>query len=75
MTEGTTAEAGMSGGRRVVVCELVTLDGYIVGPDEDMSWAAEGFDRQMQDDVAEDLSRTFDLFVFGHECPTRSRVP
>ena len=52
-------------GRRVVVTEFVTLDGFMVGPDEDMSWVAVGFDPQMQDDIAEDISGAFDLFVFG----------
>ena len=46
-----------TGGRRVVVTEFVTLDGYMVGPDEDISWVAVGFDPQMQDDVAVDMSR------------------
>jgi dihydrofolate reductase len=54
-----------TGGRRVVVSEFVTLDGYMVGPHEDMSWVAVGFDPQMQDDLAEDFSGAFDLFVFG----------
>jgi dihydrofolate reductase len=54
-----------TGGRRLVVTELVTLDGYMVGPDEDMSWVAVGFDPQMQDDVAVDMSSSYDLFVFG----------
>jgi dihydrofolate reductase len=53
------------GARRVVASTFVTLDGYMVGPDEDISWVAEGFDREMQDDIAEDMSRRFDLFVFG----------
>jgi dihydrofolate reductase len=52
-------------GRRVVVTEFVTLDGYMVGADEDMSWVTGGFDPKMQDDLAEDIGRTFDLFVFG----------
>jgi len=54
-----------TGARRVVVSAFVTLDGYMVGPDEDMSWVAVGFDPQMQDDLAEDFSGAFDLFVFG----------
>ena len=37
----------------------------MVGPDEDMSWVAVGFDLQMQDYLAEDISGAFDLFVFG----------
>jgi dihydrofolate reductase len=54
-----------SGRRRVVVSEFVTLDGYMVGPDEDISWVAEGFDPQMQDDIADETDRLYDLFVFG----------
>jgi dihydrofolate reductase len=53
------------GDRRVVVSTFVTLDGYMVGPDEDISWVAEGFDREMQNDIADDMGRQFDLFVFG----------
>jgi dihydrofolate reductase len=37
----------------------------MVGPDEDMSWVIEGFDREMQADVAEDMSGKSDAFVFG----------
>jgi dihydrofolate reductase len=53
------------GGRRVVASTFVTLDGYMVGPDEDMSWAVADFDREMQDDIAEEMSRNSDAFVFG----------
>ena len=52
-------------GRRVVASTFVTLDGYMVGPDEDMSWAIEGFDPQMQADIAEHMSSGADVFVFG----------
>jgi dihydrofolate reductase len=52
-------------GRRVVATTFVTLDGYMVGPDEDMSWVIEGFDPEMQADVAETMSRDADAFVFG----------
>lgn len=65
MSDATSTQEREPAGRRVVVAEFVTLDGFMVGPDEDMSWVADGFDPQMQDDVAEHLSRTFDLFVFG----------
>lgn len=58
-------DEGDSGGRRVVVSEFVTLDGYMVGPDEDISWVAEGFDPQMQDDIADETDRLYDVFVFG----------
>jgi dihydrofolate reductase len=55
----------MNGSRKVVVVEFLTLDGYIVGPDEDISWVAEGFDPQMQDDLARDTHETVGVFVFG----------
>jgi dihydrofolate reductase len=64
MTGATSAGTKESGGRRAVVSEFVTLDGYIIGPDEDISWVIEGFDPQMQEDVAVDFT-TFGLFVFG----------
>src|SRR5215207_4923561 len=51
--------------RKVVVSEFITLDGYIVGPDEDMSWVIEGFDPAMQADIAESMSGTVDVYVFG----------
>ena len=51
--------------RPIVVTELVSLDGYIVGPDEDMSWVAVGFDPQMQDDIAVDLRDGYDTFLLG----------
>jgi dihydrofolate reductase len=65
MTDTTTAGTRDTGERRVVVAEFVTLDGYMIGPDEDISWVIDGFDPAMQEDVAVDLSTTFDLFVFG----------
>jgi dihydrofolate reductase len=65
MTDTTTAGTRNTEGRRVVVAEFVTLDGYMVGPDEDVSWVAEGFDRQMQDDIAVHMSTAFDIFLFG----------
>jgi dihydrofolate reductase len=63
MPDTTPATSG-SGKRRVVVTEFVTLDGYIVGPDEDVSWVAAGFDPQMQEDIAQAIAR-YDVFVFG----------
>jgi dihydrofolate reductase len=51
--------------RPVVASTFVTLDGYMVGPDEDMSWVIAGFDREMQNDVAKEMSGNSDLFVFG----------
>jgi dihydrofolate reductase len=54
-----------NGGRRVVASTFVTLDGYMVGPDEDMSWVIEGFDPEMQADVAKDMGSGSDVFAFG----------
>jgi dihydrofolate reductase len=51
-------------GRRVVASTFVTLDGYMVGPDEDISWVIEGFDPEMQADIAEDMSGS-DVFLLG----------
>ena len=65
MTETDTADTADTAGRRLVVVEFLTMDGYMVGPDEDMSWVAEGFDPQMQEDIADDVDRLFGTFVFG----------
>jgi dihydrofolate reductase len=51
--------------RAVVASTFVTLDGYMVGPDEDVSWVTTGFDPVMQADIAEEMSRLSDAFVFG----------
>ena len=53
------------GGRPVVATTFVTLDGYMVGPDEDMSWAIERFDPEMQADIAQAMREWSDVFVFG----------
>jgi dihydrofolate reductase len=57
--------AEQTGGRRVIASTFVTLDGYMVGPDEDISWVIDGFDAEMADDLAEAMSREADVFVFG----------
>jgi dihydrofolate reductase len=54
-----------NGRRCVVASTFVTLDGYMVGPDEDISWVVAGFDPEMQADIAEDMSLKSDVFVFG----------
>lgn len=48
----------------MVASTFVTLDGYMVGPDEDISWVIEGFDPEMQADIAEDMSGS-DVFLLG----------
>ncbi len=60
-TPGPTGETG----RRVVASTFMTLDGYMVGRDEDMSWVVADFDREMQADIAKDMSSETDVFVFG----------
>ena len=65
MAKETQPSPTAEGGRRVVASTFVTLDGYMVGPDEDMSWVISGFDPEMQADIAEDMSRNSDVFVFG----------
>ena len=65
MSDTTTAQRSERTGRRVVVAAFLTLDGYMVGPDEDISWVADGFDPQMQEDIAADMDRLYDVFVFG----------
>jgi dihydrofolate reductase len=53
-----------NGRPRVVASTFVTLDGYMVGPDEDISWVIEGFDPEMQADIAADMS-SWDVFLLG----------
>ena len=33
---------------RITVSTFITIDGYMVGPDEDVSWVIDGFDPEMQ---------------------------
>ena len=65
LAELVAKRARTDAGRPVVVSTFVTLDGYMVGPDEDMSWVIAGFDRRMQADIAEHMSQDCDCFVFG----------
>ena len=54
-----------AGTRSVVAHAFITLDGYIVGPDEDMNWVIEGFDPEMANDIAEAMSSQSDTFLLG----------
>lgn len=54
-----------STGRKVVASAFVTLDGYMVGLDEDISWVSENFDPEMAEDIAVSMSEQADHFVFG----------
>lgn len=64
MTENPT-RADDSAGRRLIVAAFVTLDGYMVGPDEDMSWVTRSVNPQMQEDIAADMDRLYDMFLLG----------
>ena len=37
----------------------------MVGPEEDMSWAAAGFDSEMHADIAQAMRHESDVFLFG----------
>jgi dihydrofolate reductase len=50
---------------RITVSTFLTLDGYMVGPDEDVSWVIEGFDPEMADDIALDMSEESEAFLLG----------
>jgi len=58
------AGASRDGGRQVVAQTFLTLDGYMVGPDEDISWVIAGFDPEMADDIAAHMSDA-GLFLLG----------
>src|SRR5918998_3982533 len=55
----------MQTSRKVVVPEFITLDGFIVGPDEDVNWVIEGFDAQMHEDMAAEMEEAYDTYVVG----------
>jgi dihydrofolate reductase len=61
----TTTPSSNGRGRSVVAQTFVTLDGYMVGPDEDMSWVIVGIDPEMANDIAEAMSSESDTFLFG----------
>ena len=51
--------------RHVIASTFVTLDGYMVGADEDINWVIEGFDPEMAEDIARELAENSDHFVLG----------
>ena len=51
--------------RHVIASAFVTLDGYMVGEDEDISWVVTGFDAEMAEDIAHEMSENTDHFVLG----------
>jgi dihydrofolate reductase len=64
-TTTVTTRSANSGGRSVVAQAFLTLDGYMVGPDEDMSWVIATFDPEMANDIAEAMSSESDTFLLG----------
>jgi dihydrofolate reductase len=55
----------VSAGRSVLASTFVSLDGYMVGPNEDISWVIEHFDPVMANDIAEYMGGAVDIFVLG----------
>jgi dihydrofolate reductase len=50
--------------RRLIASTFVSLDGFIVGPDEDMSWVMNHFNEEMGD-YAGDLMSSMDTILLG----------
>ena len=50
---------------KLIVSTFLTLDGYMVGPDEDISWVASNFDPEMADDIAAFMRSEVDVFLLG----------
>ena len=65
-TKSTGFERARGGaGRPVVVPHFVSLDGFVVGPEEDMSWVVDHFNPEMADDIAVAMTDQSDTFVLG----------
>ena len=50
--------------RRIIASTFVTLDGFIVGPNEDMSWVMNNFNQEMGD-YAGNLMNSMDTILLG----------
>jgi dihydrofolate reductase len=50
--------------RRIIASEFVSADGYIVGPNEDMSWVTDNFNEEMGK-YAGDLMESMDTVLLG----------
>ncbi len=50
--------------RRVIASTFVTLDGYMVGPNEDISWVMNNFPEEMAK-YAGDLMSSMDTILLG----------
>jgi dihydrofolate reductase len=49
---------------KLIVAEFISLDGYMVGPDEDMSWVIDGFVPEISDEVTAEMDACGTL-LFG----------
>jgi dihydrofolate reductase len=49
----------------ITVSSFLTLDGYMVGPDEDVSWVIDRFDPEMGEDIALVMRRDSEAFLLG----------
>ncbi len=50
--------------RKVIASEFVTLDGYMVGPNEDISWVMDNFNDEMAH-YAGNLMDSMDTILLG----------
>ena len=50
--------------RKIIASTFVTLDGYMVGPNEDISWVMNNFNEEMGD-YAGDLMNSMDTILLG----------
>ena len=50
--------------RKVIASVFVTLDGYMVGPNEDMSWVLDNFNEEMAQ-YEGDLTNSMDTILLG----------
>jgi len=50
--------------RKVIASEFVTVDGYMVGPDEDVSWVMDNFNDEMAQ-YAGNLMDSMDTILLG----------
>jgi dihydrofolate reductase len=50
--------------RKVIASEFVTVDGYMVGPNDDMSWVSKNFNEEMGK-YAGDLMESMDTVLLG----------
>jgi dihydrofolate reductase len=50
--------------RKVIASTFVTLDGFIVGPNEEMDWVLDNYDGEMGNDIGDQLKST-DAILLG----------